>query len=83
MPSPEQDEENPPYPPAKKGDKPGALAQMLRDSLLAGWILPVLAPGFFLEETGSWQGSAREGRGQIQHQKLLLSPTSLPPPLSH
>lgn len=56
VPSPEQDEKKPPYPPAKKGDKPGALAQMLRDSLLAGWILPVLAPGFFLEEAGCWQG---------------------------
>lgn len=36
LPSPEQDEQDPPYPPAKKGDKPGALAQMLRDSFLAG-----------------------------------------------
>lgn len=36
VPSPEQGEEKLPYPPAKKGDKPGALARVLRDIFLAG-----------------------------------------------
>lgn len=84
MPSPEQDEEKAPYPPAKKGDKPGALVQMLRDIFLAGGLqvgsCQFLLLGFSWRKQdpgrGSLpkQGTAKEGRGQVQHQKLLLSP---------
>lgn len=58
-PSPEKDEEGPPYPPAKRGDKGRALARDAQGQLPGGWppggILPTLAPSFFLEETGCWQ----------------------------